>query len=175
MPKGNMEQNTSANPIGHVRYQGYSPGTVGRITEAHAVYYHKHWGFDVSFEAQVAAELSAFLIDFKAERDGLWVATVDEVFAGAIAIAGTGSYKARLRWYIVVPPYQGCGIGKALIEKAVAFSRENGYRRVYLWTFEGLDQARKLYERSGFTLSQEKVAPQWGQLIKEQRFDLILS
>lgn len=174
MPKGNIKQTTSASPNGHVRYRGYSPGAVGRITEAHAVYYHKHWGFDVSFEAQVAGELSAFVIDFKAERDGLWVATVDEVFAGAIAIAGSGRNEARLRWFIVVPPYQSCGIGKALIDKAVAFSRENGYRRVYLWTFEGLDRARKLYERSGFTLSREKVVSQWGQLIKEQRFDLTL-
>jgi GNAT superfamily N-acetyltransferase len=157
-----------------VWYQGYSPGVVGRITEAHAVYYHRYWGFDVSFEAQVAAELSAFVIDYQVERDGLWEAAVDGVFAGAIAIASTGSHEARLRWFIVIPPYQQRGIGKSLIQKAVAFSREIGYRRVFLWTFEGLDNARKLYEQIGFTLSQELDAQQWGQRIREQRFDLLL-
>jgi GNAT superfamily N-acetyltransferase len=175
MLKSNMELTMAVKPVGHVRYQGYTPGAVGRITAAHAVYYHKYWGFDVSFEAQVAAELAAFVIGFQAERDGLWEATVDDVFTGAIAIADTGNYEARLRWFIVMPPYQQSGIGKALIQKAVVFSREKGYRRVYLWTFEGLDRARKLYELSGFTLSQEQAIQQWGQRIKEQRFDLLLS
>lgn len=160
---------------GHVRYQGYTPGTVGRITEAHAVYYHKFWGFDVSFEVQVATELSAFIMDFNTKSDGLWEVMVDDHFAGAIAIAKTANYKARLRWFIVMPPYQKMGIGKSLIQKAVDFSREKGYRGVYLWTFEGLDRARKLYEINGFTLSQELVAQQWGQQINEQRFDLMLS
>ena len=53
---------------------GYFPGAVGQITEAHALYYHTHWGFDVSFEAQVARELSEFVTGFHAGRDGLWTA-----------------------------------------------------------------------------------------------------
>ena len=161
-------------PNGHVRYQGYTPGTVGRITEAHAVYYHKYWGFDVSFEVQVATELSAFVMDFNTKTDGLWEVMVDDHFAGAIAIAKTGKHEARLRWFIVMPFYQKLGIGKSLIQKAVGFSREKYYRRVYLWTFEGLDRAKKLYEINGFTLSKELVAQQWGHQIKEQRFDLML-
>ena len=40
---------------------GYTPGAIGRITELHGVYYHKHWGFDQFFEAKVATELSTFL------------------------------------------------------------------------------------------------------------------
>ena len=163
-----------AKPIDHIHYQGYTPGAVGRITEAHAVYYNEHWGFDKSFEAQVATELSAFVMNFQDGRDGLWVATDNDLFAGAIAIADNGSDTARLRWFIVTSPYRKCGIGKALIQKAVDFSRASGYRRVILWTFDGLDRARQLYEVSGFTLSQENVVPQWGQMIREQRFDLNL-
>jgi GNAT superfamily N-acetyltransferase len=148
---------------------------VGRITEAHAVYYHENWGFDVSFEVQVATELSAFINEFDTKSEGLWEVMVDNHFAGAIAISKTGSPDARLRWFIVMPPYQKMGIGKSLIRKAVGFGREKGYRRLYLWTFDGLDRARKLYEINGFTLSQEQVVQQWGQKIKEQRFDLMLS
>ncbi len=161
-------------PRDPVRYQGYTPGDVGRITEAHAVYYHENWGFDLSFEVQVAKELSEFVTDFQASREGLWVATVEDLFAGSVAITDTGGDAARLRWFIVIAPYQGCGIGKTLIQKAVAFGRASGYRRIYLWTFEGLDRARKLYESSGFTFNRENIVQQWGQRIKEQRFDLIL-
>ena len=55
--------------------QGYFPGAIGLITEAHAVYYHEYWGFDISFETQVGRELSEFMTAFQEGRDGFWVAT----------------------------------------------------------------------------------------------------
>ena len=105
----------SSTPSGHLAFQGYTPGTIGRITEAHAVYYHDHWGFDTSFETQVARELSDFVSEFKSDRDGLWVTAVDGRFAGSIAIDGkrAGEQGARLRWFIVVQDHQGRGIGTA--------------------------------------------------------------
>ncbi|MDD3471397.1 MAG: hypothetical protein PHS86_01310, partial [Syntrophaceae bacterium] len=51
---------------------GYSPGLIGEITRAHAVYYSENWGFDVNFEAQVATELSEFCLRLNRETDGLW-------------------------------------------------------------------------------------------------------
>ena len=53
-----------------IKIHGYYPGVVGKITEIHAVYYHEHWGFDVSFETQVGRELSIFVSEFDKERDG---------------------------------------------------------------------------------------------------------
>jgi GNAT superfamily N-acetyltransferase len=156
--------------------QGYFPGVVGQITEAHAVYYHTHWGFDVSFEAQVARELSEFAADFDPGRDGLWVARWEDRFAGSIAIDGhrAEAAGARLRWFIVTPEFQGAGIGSQLISRAVGFCRDRGYPKVYLWTFEGLTAARRVYERSGFSLCEEHAAAQWGQSIREQKFEINL-
>ena len=156
--------------------KGYFPGVVGQITEAHAVYYHTRWGFDVSFEAQVARELSDFVADFDPSRDGLWVARREGRFAGAIAIDGrhAATAGARLRWFIVTPEFQGTGIGSQLIRLAVDFCRDRGYQTVYLWTFEGLDPARRLYETFEFSLCEEHAVAQWGQLIREQRFEMNL-
>jgi hypothetical protein len=42
---------------------------------------------------------------------------------------------------------------------------------VYLWTFEGLDAARHLYEKSGFRLALQKRGAQWGAEVNEQRFE----
>ena len=157
-------------------FQGYVPGTIGRITEAHAVYYHQHWGFDASFETQVARELSEFVSEFKVDRDGLWVADTHGRFSGSIAIDGkrADSEGARLRWFIVVPANQGSGIGRALLQEAVAFCRRKGYRSIFLWTFVGLTQARRMYEKIGFRLVQEHAVRQWGQSITEQKFALNL-
>lgn len=41
--------------------RGYAPGALGRITELHTVYYHRHWGFGRYFESLVATELAEFL------------------------------------------------------------------------------------------------------------------
>ena len=159
-----------------IEIRGYYPGVVGKITEIHAVYYHENWGFDVSFETQVGRELSAFVSRFEEERDGLWVAAKKGDFAGAIAIDGQEAFTegARLRWFIVVPEFQKCGVGKALIMHAVEFCKRKGFPKVYLWTFEGLTKARRLYEAADFRLCEEHQVAQWGQTIKEQKFELKL-
>ena len=154
---------------------GYFPGVIGRITETHAVYYHENWGFDASFETQVGRELSEFIGEFQETRDGFWVAKVDGEFSGSVTIDGRGANEegARLRWFIVMPDHQGRGVGHALINQAIDFSRNAEYPRVYLWTFQGLDLARVLYERMGFRVCEEHNIRQWGQDIKEQMFELV--
>jgi GNAT superfamily N-acetyltransferase len=158
------------------QYSGYYPGAVGKITEVHAVYYHEKWGFDISFETQEGKELSEFLMAFDENRDGLWVAKRNGMFAGSVAIDGrTADMEgARLRWFIVVPVFQGMGIGKELIFRAVAFCKNRGYSKIHLWTFEGLDTARHLYENQGFRLAEERQINQWGRNINEQKFELVL-
>ena len=156
---------------------GYYPGVVGKITELHAVYYSEHWGFDVTFETQVGRELSEFLRDFDSQRDGFWAALVDRRFVGSVAIDGTlaASEGARLRWFIVEPSFQGEGIGRLLLGQAVDFCRDVSYSRVFLWTFKGLEPARRLYEEAGFRLSEEHLIEQWGTEILEQKFELDIS
>jgi len=160
-----------------LEWTGYYPGVIGKVTELHAVYYYAHWNFDISFETQVGRELSAFFVNFRKTRDGFWSVRADGKFAGAVAVDGrlADTLGARLRWFIVEPQHQGLGIGKQLLEKAVAFSRKAGHPRLFLWTFQGLDPARKLYELAGFKLAEEHPVNQWGQRINEQRFEIIFS
>jgi len=162
--------------LSELKLSGYFPGVVGKITEEHGIYYYENWGFDISFETQVGRELSEFLMDFAEKRDGFWVATIAGDFAGAIAIDGSqaGKEGARLRWFIVTPRFQGDGIGKRLLRESVKFCKEAGYKRVYLWTFKGLETAGHLYEREGFRLCKAHEGRQWGQDIIEQMYELNL-
>jgi GNAT superfamily N-acetyltransferase len=162
--------------MAEIKIHGYYPGVLGKITELHAVYYYEHWGFDVSFETQVGRELTEFVGNFDKDRDGLWVATKNGKFAGAVAIDGqmAATEGARLRWFIVAPEFQNAGLGKELISQAVEFCRKKKYPKVFLWTFEGLDAARRLYESENFRLREAHEVDQWGQRIKEQKFELVL-
>ncbi len=155
---------------------GYVPGAIGRITELHATYYSQNWNFGLYFEAKVATGLSEFLNRFDPERDGFWLATIDGEIIGSIAIDGikTDNDGAHLRWFIVLPQLADQGIGTLLLREALEFCRKLSYRRVYLWTFQGLDPARHLYEKYGFKICKEHKDTQWGVAVLEQMFELRL-
>jgi len=69
---------------------------------------------------------------------------------------------------------RGKGIGRRLITMAIDFCRSRRYRRVYLWTFAGLDVARHVYESAGFELVEHRRGTQWGTEVEEQRYELLL-
>lgn len=154
-------------------HRGYLPGCIGRITELHARFYAAHAGFGVYFESRVARELSAFCERYDVDGDGLWLALVDGEVEGAIAIDAqhAGSDGAHLRWFITSDRLRGSGAGKRLIGEAMAFCDARGYRKTWLWTFDGLSAARHLYEQHGFRLVQQQPGQQWGREVTEQRFE----
>ncbi len=162
--------------VNEVTIGGYFPGAIGRVTELHGRYYHEHWGFGLYFEALVASELSQFLNRLDPARDGFWAATVNGELAGSISVDGSlaGSEGARIRWFILSDEHRGRGIGRLLMGEAVEFCRRAGFRRVFLWTFAGLDAARHLYEAWGFVLAEEHPDDQWGKTTTEQKFVLDL-
>lgn len=156
--------------------KGYVPGALGRVAELHGIYYHDHWRFGLFFEAKVAVELSEFLKRYDERRDGFWTASVDGRTEGSITIDGIHAENkgAHLRWFIVSDALRGKGLGGQLINTAVGFCRREGYRKIYLWTFEGLGAARHLYEKAGFRLVEERRGAQWGREVNEQRFECSL-
>ncbi len=155
-----------------VKISDYRPGALGRVTEMHGLYYARNWGFGLFFERKVAREMAEFLGRFDADRDGLWLAADGDRVVGSVFIDGAeaATEGAHLRWFIVDDGYRGRGIGKILLRQAMDFCRRCGYRRAYLWTFAGLDAARRLYESQGFCLTEEKEDRSWGEPVTEQKF-----
>ena len=67
---------------------GYYPGSIGQIVESHALYYSENWGFDVSFETQVARELGEFMGRFDPKIHGFWAARDKTSFVDPWPLAG---------------------------------------------------------------------------------------
>jgi len=149
---------------------GYRPGALGRVAELHATYYHRQWGFGLFFEAKVASGLAEFLGRMDPEKDSFWGAYLEGRLIGSIVIdCGEDPKKgAHLRWFILDPELQGSGMGRILLDRAMSFCRDKGFHRVYLWTFAGLEAARRLYDQAGFTIREELDNDQWGKVMKEQ-------
>lgn len=157
--------------------EGYTAGAIGRVVEMHGAYYHRNWGFSTFFEAKVASELAAFMGRYERQQDGFWTASADDRICGSITIDGAHANRgegAHLRWFIVSDAARGTGLGSRLLTTALNFCRARQYPAVYLWTFEGLCPARHLYEKAGFSLTEQHPGNQWGTTVVEQRFALRL-
>ncbi|MBF8297093.1 MAG: GCN5-related N-acetyltransferase, partial [Bacteroidetes bacterium] len=68
----------------------------------------------------------------------------------------------------------GRGLGNRLVEEAVAFCRESGYERVFLWTVSSLLTAAQVYRKVDFRLTEEHTQELWGCKLTEQRYELVL-
>ncbi len=165
-----------------IEITGPVPGALGAVVALHGRYYASEWGLDAAFEAEVALELGDFLVRFREGRDGFWVARDGEAVIGSISLdAGGGDSSrggaeegARLRWFIVAPGEAGRGVGRHLFETCLAAARARGLGRVYLWTFEGLDAARRLYDAAGFRLVETRIDRDWGRPVAHQKMELRL-
>ena len=151
---------------------GYQPGIIGAAVEMHARFYSRHAGFGQVFESKVATEFAAFAGRLEKPCNGVWSAEMGGRIVGTVAIDGEdfGPGIAHLRWFIVEDGLRGAGVGRKLLSKAVAFCDGGTFREAQLWTFQGLDAARRLYESRGFILAEERPGQQWGREVMEQHF-----
>jgi GNAT superfamily N-acetyltransferase len=74
----------------------------------------------------------------------------------------------------VVPEARGTGLGGRLLEEALAYARQRGLTRIYLWSFATLTDALRLYERAGFRTTETRTTFVWGAERTEVRMHLAL-
>jgi len=151
------------------------PGDLGRVTALHGVLYAAEYGFDHRFEAYVGRTLAEFGESAPPGLGLLWLAERAGRLVGTVGIVEREEGAAQLRWLLVDPTARGQGLGERLIDEALAFCRGEGYRTVFLWTVHVLTEAARLYVRAGFRKTEEKpLAPLWGAMLAEERYDLML-
>ncbi|PRY38117.1 bifunctional helix-turn-helix transcriptional regulator/GNAT family N-acetyltransferase [Umezawaea tangerina] len=132
------------------------PGDLGWVVHRHGVRYAEESGFDGTFEALVAEVVADFGRGHDPEREAAWIAEVDGEPVGSVLCVRLDDTTAKLRLLLVEPSARGLGIGARLVEECLRFAERAGYRSITLWTVAGLDSARRVYERAGFTLREER-------------------
>ncbi|MDT3250388.1 helix-turn-helix domain-containing GNAT family N-acetyltransferase [Serratia sp. root2] len=151
---------------------GYRPGFVARTLEMHMQYYSRAVGFGAFFESKVGMALADLAGRLSHPLNETWSALSSGRIVGSVSIDGEslGDNRAHLRAFIIDDSLRGSGVGRKLLNRAVAFCDKRGFRETHLWTFKGLDAARHLYESVGFVLAEEQPGEQWGQPMTEQLF-----
>ncbi|WP_145044822.1 helix-turn-helix domain-containing GNAT family N-acetyltransferase [Paenibacillus xylanexedens] len=157
----------------HVRTE-LKPGDVGALIQLHGWVYAKECGYNHEFEAYVCKTFYDFLQTYSPDKDRFWLVESDHEIVGSIAVIGHPGERAQIRWFILHPDYRGMGMGKKLIQEAITYCREKGYRDVFLETTDDQKTAIAMYTKAGFvkTLEQENMG--WGTHHIEQTYELHL-
>ena len=167
------EPNRSRVPSNITIRHDLRPGDIGILTYLHGTIYAEAYGWDYTFEAYVAGPLAEFARSM-GDRERIWLVERDQKLAGSVAIVDAGEAAAQLRWLLLCPDLRGRGLGRLLVEDAIRFCRDRGYRSVFLWTVSTLDAAISLYRSDGFCLTEETTHELWGDVLTEQRYELVL-
>lgn len=152
--------------------RGYMDGLIGRVTQICAVRIQKDYPFGATFETKIALGMAEFAPRMDRPQNGIWWARIGDQVVGSITIDGEnlGDGIAHLRWFALTEGTSGAGIGSRLLDAAITHCDDYGFQEIHLWTLKGLDAARSLYERRGFTLVKEYPGDQWGAEVVEQKF-----
>jgi ribosomal protein S18 acetylase RimI-like enzyme len=141
----------------------YPAGLIGTVSALFGRTIAASHGVDWTLDAMIAEEQSKFFRQFDPDRDRVWVAMENNSPRGALTIEGprpeNGRDAARLRFFILDDAVRGKGLGRSMMDEAMRYCRERGYRRVFLTTLPGLDAAMHLYKTYGFLQIGENEQP----------------
>ncbi len=145
------------------------PGDLGMVIHLHGVHYAREYGLDTTFEPYVAKPLADFILSGAGR---LWIAEEDGRVVGSIAVVDADEGVGQLRWFLLTPDARGTGLGRRMLETALAYCRARGMHHAFLWSFAQLDEALRLYERAGFQITETNKTLLWGAERTEVRMDL---
>lgn len=93
-------------------------------------------------------------IQSRIEEGPVWVAVCDDAIVGTVSAVDMGE-ALYIRGMAILPTARGQHIGERLLNQIESFASLHGYKRLVLSTTPFLTRAIRLYERAGFSRSNE--------------------
>jgi len=165
---------TIESTLNSFKINSFKKRDIDRIIKKHEDLYSEEYGFDRTFADYVTATLHKFCQTYDQNKENIWIAESGDDLAGSIGIVKADEKTAQLRWFLVDSRFRGRGLGRKLMEEALAFCREKKYENVFLQTVDKLKTARLLYQKFGFKLTRTIEQDIWSQHLVEEYWELDL-
>jgi putative acetyltransferase len=111
--------------------------------------YARFVNIDLSFQ-NFAGELKTIHEQYNKPKGTLLLAYNEKKAIGCVALREWNNETAELKRMFVLEEYQGCKIGRRLLELVLAIAKELHYKKVRLDTLSTMNGALKLYRSYGF-------------------------
>ena len=133
-----------------------SPGDQAAFRRLNEEWITRYFAMEAKDEASLADPERTIL-----DRGGrIFLAVRDSQTVGCCALLALAPGEFEVAKMAVTESFQGAGIGRRLLEKAITEARAAGARRLYLETNRKLETAIRLYESLGFQhLPRERIVP----------------
>lgn len=136
------------------------PGDDDLIVALHAAGYRDEGAhFNDAFLDHVRHTVAEADLD-RADAGRVFFAERDGETLGCTAMIARGS-RGQLRWVVLTPAARGLGVGRRLVEAALAYARQRGFESVYLETTSGLAASMAIYRKLGFVETDRADAAPW--------------
>lgn len=89
-------------------------------------------------------------LNINASFEKFWCLLDGEMIIGTVAVRRIGDRESELKALYLLEKYHGRGLGRLLLETALVYVAERGYRTIFLDTMSSSDKAVRLYKKAGF-------------------------
>lgn len=115
------------------------------------------FGLEFGKGSPTDAELHGLPASYRDRGGAFWVARRGGTLLGTCGVFPVAPGTFELRKMYLGPDSRGLGLGKRLLEIAVAWTREHGGKRLVLDTVEQMTAAIAFYEANGFSRDDTQV------------------
>jgi len=152
----------------------FTQSDIEYVISRHKTLYYAERHLSGTFSSYVDEIVYRFVDQFNAKTDCLSILECNGVPAGSIAIAKIDETTAQLRFFMLEPEMRQRGYGNRLMDMALKFCRDKGYKKVFLLTITAQIIARHIYETHGFYKVSSNDKSEWGDGVVEECWELIL-
>jgi len=117
------------------------------------------FGLPITLEAQPDLEnIPAF---YQKDNGNFWIAIVENMVIGSIALKDIGNSRGALRKMFVHKDFRGkeYGVGHTLLNNLLEWARQKNFKEILLGTTERFVAAQRFYEKNGFTIIEKQLLP----------------
>ncbi len=152
----------------------FTQSDIEYVISRHKTLYYAERHLSGTFSAYVDEIVYRFVEKFNPQTDCLKILECNGVPAGSIAVAKADDSTAQLRFFMLEPEMRQRGYGNRLMDMALEFCRDKGYKKVFLLTITAQVIARHIYEKHGFRRVSSNDKSEWGDGVVEECWELEL-